>query len=476
MATISVKDAAGATQTAALVTNTGSTTAANSLPVVIASDQAAVPVSGPLTDAQLRAGAVPVSGPLTDAQLRATSLPTTPNTSRGAGAVDSTTTRVTVASDAPIMATLGAPADAAAASDGATASLIALVKRLLGKLPGQGQALAAASQPVVIASDQSAVPVTATDLATLVARTPPLGAAAPTAATPVVMSNDVTVTGPTAQSAINVDLLTGTVNGWYDAGSFQSGSIQIIASAGISAGAITFEQTNDTTSAPAGVALRAYEASLINSNPNVAAIPIAASTARIFTVPVNSRFIRVRISTAFVGGTVQAVGTFSQRAASFPVVNVQQATAANLNATVSGTVTANIGTGSLAAGTNAIGDVGTQYRASAAGAASVYQLVAAGSTNAVAVKASAGRLLGWTLGNTSAAWRYVKLHNQATLPTAGTGVVATIAIPPGGQVSLNLEGGIAFSTGIGITTVTGSATTDATAVTAGDLVGNLFFA
>lgn len=52
-----------------------------SLPVVIASDQSAVPVSGPLTDAQLRAVAVPVSGtvtasgPLTDAELRATPVP-----------------------------------------------------------------------------------------------------------------------------------------------------------------------------------------------------------------------------------------------------------------------------------------------------------------------------------------------------------------------------------------------------------------
>ncbi|PKP99605.1 MAG: hypothetical protein CVT74_07435 [Alphaproteobacteria bacterium HGW-Alphaproteobacteria-13] len=33
------------------------------------------PVSGPLTDAQLRAAAVPVSGPLTDAQLRASAVP-----------------------------------------------------------------------------------------------------------------------------------------------------------------------------------------------------------------------------------------------------------------------------------------------------------------------------------------------------------------------------------------------------------------
>ncbi|MFM7856798.1 MAG: hypothetical protein ACKO96_33940, partial [Flammeovirgaceae bacterium] len=35
----------------------------------------AVPVSGPLTDTQLRNSAVPVSGPLTDAQLRASVVP-----------------------------------------------------------------------------------------------------------------------------------------------------------------------------------------------------------------------------------------------------------------------------------------------------------------------------------------------------------------------------------------------------------------
>src|SRR3954451_8060027 len=34
-----------------------------------------VPVSGPVTDTQLRASAVPVSGPLTDTQLRASAVP-----------------------------------------------------------------------------------------------------------------------------------------------------------------------------------------------------------------------------------------------------------------------------------------------------------------------------------------------------------------------------------------------------------------
>jgi hypothetical protein len=51
----------------------GQKTSANSTPVVLSSDYT-VPVTGPLTDAQLRATPVPVSGPLTDAQLRASSV------------------------------------------------------------------------------------------------------------------------------------------------------------------------------------------------------------------------------------------------------------------------------------------------------------------------------------------------------------------------------------------------------------------
>lgn len=43
----------------------GQTTMASSSPVVIASDQSAVPVSGPLTDTQLRATPIPVSGTVT---------------------------------------------------------------------------------------------------------------------------------------------------------------------------------------------------------------------------------------------------------------------------------------------------------------------------------------------------------------------------------------------------------------------------
>jgi hypothetical protein len=142
----------------------------------------------------------------------------------------------------------------------------------------------------------------------------------------------------------------------------------------------------------------------------------------------------------------------------------------------SGTVSTVSNLAAIAAGTNAIGDVGVQYRATATGAASIRHIVSAASTNATIVKAAAGRVVGWHLANTTAAYRYVKLHNIATAPTAGAGVVQTIAIPPNGVVSGTYVGGIGFATGIGLTIVTGSADADATAVAVGDVVGDVFFA
>ena len=67
-ASIKIRDLLG-------LTARGQSTKANSLPVTLASDEDTVPVSGPLTDTELRASAVPVSGPLTDTELRASADP-----------------------------------------------------------------------------------------------------------------------------------------------------------------------------------------------------------------------------------------------------------------------------------------------------------------------------------------------------------------------------------------------------------------
>jgi hypothetical protein len=190
------------------------------------------------------------------------------------------------------------------------------------------------------------------------------------------------------------------------------------------------------------------------------------NAAGMWTTPVLARYFRLRLTTATTAGntTLSVVGS----ALGGGFLPTQP---------VSGTVTANLGTGSLAAGTNAIGDVGLQVRANATGAASFSNVVAAASTNAQSVKGSAGRVLGWSFVNNATAVRYVKLHNVAAAPTAGTGVVSTIPIPPNGGVSnVTLGQGMGFGTGIGLTIVTGAAAADATAVAANDVVGTLFFA
>lgn len=289
-------------------------------------------------------------------------------------------------------------------------------------------------------------------------------------ATPVSVSlpNGTHVVGPTGQSVINTDLLTGNVNGWYDAAAFQSGSIQIIATAGISAGAIFFEQTNNNASTT-GLQLIVSEVISINTNPQNTAITIAANANRMFRFGINARYIRVRISTAFVGGTVQAISFFSEFPFSSPSMYVQQAAAANFAVTLASTT--------LTAGTAAVGDFGMQYRGSATGAALIYKINSAASTNAGVVKAGAGRLVGYQIQNTTGAILYVKLHNTTTAPTVGsTAVHYVIPVPANGKAELDIPGGIGFTTGMSISMVTGSSDTDATAVTAGALIGALHYA
>ena len=109
------------------------------------------------------------------------------------------------------------------------------------------------------------------------------------------------------------------------------------------------------------------------------------------------------------------------------------------------------------------------------GGYTISKLISAATTNATSVKASAGQLYGYYIYNDANATRYVKLHNTAGTPTAGTGVVMVVAIPAGSGANVEFANGIAFSTGIAFTTVTGIADANATAVGASDLAINLFY-
>lgn len=141
-------------------------------------------------------------------------------------------------------------------------------------------------------------------------------------------------------------------------------------------------------------------------------------------------------------------------------------------------VTGTVAVSSITAGTTAIGDVGVQYRANATGAASVSSVLSPATPAVGTVKASAGRLLGWQLQNSSTGVRSVKLFN-ATAPTLGTtSAVFEIDIPAGGRSEIQLPGGIGFATAITWSATSAKGLTDntATGLAANDVSGSFFFA
>lgn len=278
------------------------------------------------------------------------------------------------------------------------------------------------------------------------------------------------LTGAAAQTAVVNNILEPTAGAaGTNVANFRAAAVQVVSTG--TGGTFIFEQSNDGAN---WIALPVFNAALVTGVPTTAAITATASQI-IYTFPVRCVFLRLRIATTITGGSIRAFSRLSTEPWTAAAQLVASNVAANLAATVSGTVTANIGTGSIAAGTNAIGDVGIQVRANATGAASIHHIVAAATTNVAQIKATAGRVLGWSLSNTTASWRYVKLHNVASA-TAGAAVAMTIGIPPNGTVTHEVPAGIGFATAISRSIVTGAADADATATGAADVVGDIFFA
>jgi len=106
----------------------------------------------------------------------------------------------------------------------------------------------------------------------------------------------------------------------------------------------------------------------------------------------------------------------------------------------------------------------------------VYHKIAAASTNADTVKASAGLVTGYYLVNVATAFRYVKVYNKASNPTVGTDTPRLVlGIPAESAANINLSLPIAFATGIAIAIVGGIADSDTTAVTANDVAVSLYY-
>jgi hypothetical protein len=234
---------------------------------------------------------------------------------------------------------------------------------------------------------------------------------------------------------------------------------------------VTFEGSIDSTNGADGVW---FGIQVVRTNANTIELTsgvLAATPAYAWEASVNGlSFIRVR-ATAHTSGTA----TWKFQRGSYATEPIP---AAQISGTqpVSGTVTANIGTGALAAGTNAIGDVGIQARANATGAATTAKVTSAATTNATSVKASAGRVLGWEFTNTSAAIKVVRFYNKASAPTVGTDVpVFVVYLPASAHVNFSLPVGVGFATGIAYAITNAIADLDATAVAANDVLGAIYY-
>ena len=266
---------------------------------------------------------------------------------------------------------------------------------------------------------------------------------------------------------MNTNLLTNGASDWYDAGQFHSVTFQI-QTVGVSAGVLTFEQTNDITRSPAGNLLQVCDLTTQNTNP-VTSLTLAANATRLFGASIKARYVRVRVSTAVVGGNVSCSGVFSQQPFTDTIFNIQQATAFNLQTTAT-----------IAPGANLVGDVGNQARATTGGIVAPFRLLSsAATTNATLIKASAGRLFLIVGRNNVASIRYLKFYNKASAPTVGTDVpVLTIALDASSRFEIDLNPyGQFFTTGIAFAITGAVADNDTTAIAAADILAlNAWFA
>lgn len=252
---------------------------------------------------------------------------------------------------------------------------------------------------------------------------------------------DALTTNASVTSATTVT--SGSTQG-FNGGSFQITSIG-------TSNTITFEQSNDNTT---WVGLNVWGNA-------VTAGPVSTATAvGTYSFATSAAFVRARVST-YTSGTVTIYQTLKRGAAS---------PAMSLNA-------GSQSIGTLAASTNLVGDIGVQYRANATGAASVASILSPATPAGASIKASAGRVAGWTLTNSAAAVRSVKFYNATAVTMGTTAAVFEVDIPAGGTVQISLPGGIGFSTGIMWSVTAGKGLTDNTGgVSANDVSGVVFFA
>ncbi len=280
-----------------------------------------------------------------------------------------------------------------------------------------GQATSANSAPVVIASDQSAIPISGGQ-------------------------TSVGAVGWTSSTTLNTAVSINTTN-------YSTVTVTMSNTSTMTNGVLTFEVSSDGGTTWFAIALGRIDSFTVETTYTLNTVANRAWSASVdaFTT------FRVRLSTVITGTGTATIKLTAQALPIEPIVTVGQLSAASLQTTAT-----------LATGANTIGQV--NIAAQATGGATSFTKISAATTNATSVKASAGTLLMVAATNNSATVAFLKFYNKASAPTVGTDTpVLTIMLPANGGVALPIPAaGVAFAAGIAYA-ITGLATTaDTTAV------------
>jgi hypothetical protein len=243
--------------------------------------------------------------------------------------------------------------------------------------------------------------------------------------------------------AINTDLIV------IDCAKFKSLSIQCLSMG--TTGVVTAQWANDAAFTLPVTATLLSESGASSTTFNAAVLR---------NTNVLARYFRLRLTTATTAGTT-TINVQASQATLAPIVATQPVSIAALPA--------------LVAGANAIGDVGIQYRANATGAATTFKFASAATVNNALILTGARRLLGWSLTNTTAAFKYFRFYNLATAPASGASPTFMIGLPPNSTTTHQMPGGLAMSLGLGIACTGAAADLDATVTAANDVVGAIFY-
>jgi hypothetical protein len=385
--------------------------------------------------------------------------------------------------------TLGAQADAAATTDTGTFSLLALFKRLLSRLTAFMAQLPAAltgsgNLKVSLQESNASQAVTGTFWQ---ATQPVSVAATVTVDTELPAASALTdnLANPTAP-AVGACLMAFDGTAWdrVRTGSATGGELLVYVS---NAPSVTCNQGTThwdcnvtqingvTTSTGNGISGTGVQRVTLASD-STGQVVLAAGTAVIGHVIVDSGTVTtvstVTSLTQFNGNAISTNSGNKDAGTLRVVLATDQPTLSNAQP-VSQSGTWNVGT--VTTVTTVTNDVPAKLIPQTSGGTSGYSVISSGAANqdAASVKGSAGQLYGYSLFNTTSSARYVKLYNKASAPTSSDTPVVRIYLPPTGGANRDYAHAMAFGTGLAIRITTGSADNDTGACSTGDVLANL---